>query len=249
MSTITRKFRTAARVSVQVGGRSGEVMRSVPVEADGNFQVALDTAGVSRLTVTGVHRDEASPATHLVRGDTARMDVRLAPPALNEDSAEVEVRGTLHPQSQRITSEPDIRLSYTDSLVTGTVRANGRSIPIRANVNGPVLFEGYSFHHPLTTLAAMPLEPGFVASLDVFTLPQSTKTMRYRVTGTEPVETPAGTFETYVVRFRARGGGSTGTAYLRREAPHHLIRLTADQEGGDTFTQELESISEPSDQG
>lgn len=85
-----------ARVSVQVGGRSGEVMRSVPVEANGNFQVALDTAGVSRLTVTGVHRDEASPASYLVRGDTARMNVRLAPPTLDEDSAEVAVRGTFN---------------------------------------------------------------------------------------------------------------------------------------------------------
>ena len=159
-------------------------------------------------------------------------------------------RKTLQPRSQIINSEQaDFRFTYTDTLVSGTAQAQGRSIPLRTNVDGPVLFEGYSFHHPLTTLGTMPLKPGFIASLDVFTLPRSVKTMRYRVTGTELVETPAGQFETYVVRFRARGGGSTGTAYLRREAPHHLIRLTADQEGGETFTQELESISEPSDQG
>ncbi|MFB6232444.1 MAG: M1 family aminopeptidase [Salinibacter sp.] len=158
-------------------------------------------------------------------------------------------RETLRPKSQVINSEADVRLMYTDSLVTGTARTSGRSIPIRASIDDPVLFEGYSFHHPLTTLGAMPLRPGFVASFDVFELPRSVKTMRYRVTGTETVETPAGRFETYVVNFRVRGGGASGTAYLRRKAPHHVIRLTADQGGGETFTQQLTSISGLSDRG
>ena len=47
---------------------------------------------------------------------------------------------------------------------------------------------------------AMLLEPGFRAALRVFSLQdQSVKRAEFEVTGTETVETPAGTFETYVV--------------------------------------------------
>ena len=93
-------------------------------------------------------------------------------------------------------------------------------------------------------LSTRPLEQDFGAALKVFTLPRCVKTVRYLADGTETVETTAGTFETHVVKLSASGGGVSGTAYLRRQAPHHLVKLDVDR-GGQTFTQELTSISAP----
>jgi len=115
-----------ARVSVQVGGRLGETMRSVPLGPDGTFQVALDTAGVSQLAVAGVHRSEATPTTYLVRGDTARMEVRLAPPDVDEDAADLSVRGAFNEFEVRSGMVP--MTGRKDGAYTATVPASGDSL-------------------------------------------------------------------------------------------------------------------------
>ena len=208
----------------------------------------LPAANGSRLEPVRLDYEGTTPVSRTVlatsNGDSETWTIVADGTGEGPDSLVVD-RETLRPVSQSLNTErADIQVTYTDTLVSGTAQAQGRSIPFQKRTDGPVLFEGYRFHHPLMALSTMPLKPDFAAALEVFSLPRSVKTVRYRADGTETVETPAGTFETHVVKLSASGGGVSGTAYLRRQAPHHLVKLDVDR-GGQTFTQELTSISAP----
>lgn len=95
----------------------------------------------------------------------------------------------------------------------------------------------------------MPLEPGFSTSLQVFSPQQQTvRTARFEVTGTETMETPAGTFETYVVDVTVGDDAITGTVHLHTEVPHHVVKTELDQstaQGTRTITQILSKMSTP----
>jgi hypothetical protein len=92
----------------------------------------------------------------------------------------------------------------------------------------------------------MPLEPGLTTTLQVFSPQQQTvRTARFEVTGTETVETEAGSFETYVVDANVGDGTITGTVHLRKAAPHYIVKLKTEQStarGSRTTTQTLTSM-------
>jgi hypothetical protein len=94
-------------------------------------------------------------------------------------------------------------------------------------------------------LAALPLTEGYTATLRTFNVQQQqVRPMRVEVTGTETIEVPAGSFDTYVVELSALDGGDagTGTYYVMQAAPHHVVRSETNlgaQMGGATATTQL----------
>jgi hypothetical protein len=106
--------------------------------------------------------------------------------------------------------------------VAGTMKSGGQSKPISTSLDGPTLAAGV---HDVIAFGAMPIGPGFEATLRVFSpRDRSTKRAEFEVTGTETVETPVGSFETYVVDLNVGEGRVTGTVHLRKKAPHYYVK-------------------------
>lgn len=72
-------------------------------------------------------------------------------------------------------------------------------------------------------VAVADLQPGMSFTIPVFSAQSgSAVNQTFRVTGTESVTVPAGTFQTYKVEFA--GGPQSGTLYVRQELPHVVVK-------------------------
>jgi hypothetical protein len=162
------------------------------------------------------------------------------------DSLVVE-RLSLLPVSRYRSGGLMVDLTYTAASgttdVSGTVKTGGQAVSVSTRLEGPTLAGGV---HDVIALGAMPLEPGFSTTLRVF-FPQdrTTKRAEFEVTGTETVDTPAGSFDTYAVDLDVGDGYVTGTVHLRKTAPHYYVKWrteVAAARGARTITQVLSSM-------
>ena len=170
------------------------------------------------------------------------------PGGLRTDSLIVN-RSSLLPISRHLRGRVVMDLTYTGPstaggmAASGTMKRRGQSKPISKDLDGPTLAGGV---HDVVAFGAMPLEPGFRAALRVFSpQDQSVKRAEFEVTGTETVETPAGTFETYVVDLNVGGGYITGTVHLRKTAPRYYVKWATEVttgQGTRTIRQTLSSM-------
>lgn len=130
-----------------------------------------------------------------------------------------------------------IHLKYTEESVTGEINAGNQSIKIDKELDAPVISSGAGLE--LYT-AGLPLKEGYETTLRTFDpQQQQTTAMTLKVTGTESVEVPAGTFEAFVIELTPVESGESSTLYVRREAPHIVIRKQQElpaQMGGGTAT-------------
>jgi len=153
-------------------------------------------------------------------------------------------RSTLRPISHHQRGPLSMDVTYTDTSASGKIKMRGQSTSISQQFDRPTLAGGA---HDLLALGTMPLEPGFSTSLQVFSPQQQTvRTARFEVTGTETVETPAGTFDTYVVDVTVGNDKVTGTVHLRKAAPHHVVKTNLEQStarGTQTITQTLSTMN------
>lgn len=138
-----------------------------------------------------------------------------------------------------------VELRFSDDAVTGAINAGGQSIDVNTDLEAPVLSDGVGLE---TFVAGLPLEDGYEATVRTFNPQQQQAVpMTLAVTGTESVETPAGTFETFVVELTPVDGGDTRTLHVRQEAPHTLVKkeqpLPA-QMGSGTATTVLQSMED-----
>lgn len=174
------------------------------------------------------------------------------PRGVRTDSLVVD-RSSLLPISRHLRGGTELDLTYSRRApdrstpngmnVSGTMKSGGRSKPISKSLDGPTLAQGV---HDIVALGAMPLQPGFKATLRVFSpRDQSTKRAEFEVTGTETVKTPAGSFETYAVDLNVGEGQVTGTVHLRKKAPHYYVKWETEvstSRGTRTISQTLSSM-------
>ena len=172
------------------------------------------------------------------------IDRTSLPQATVVDSLVLD-RATLRPVSRRLAGPMTMTVSYTDTSATGELQLRGRSQRINASFDRPTLAGGANVR---MALAALPLRSDVSATLPVYNeQQQSTQTLRFDVTETETIDTPAGTFDTFVVSIQSSGGGLSGTLHVRQAAPHHIVKSDLTQPGpqGDrTFTRTLTSVDD-----
>jgi hypothetical protein len=154
-------------------------------------------------------------------------------------------RTSLRPLQRRVGGQAALTLTFDSTSVSGAVRARGQTRSIKQAFDQPVLASTANMEVGLATLS---LESGFVVRLPVFHLQQQTVTpTTLRVTGTDTVAVPAGSFEAFVLETTSQGPGPSGTYYVRRAAPHHVIKadLTGKGPRGQavTATKQLTSMS------
>ena len=155
-------------------------------------------------------------------------------------------RASLRPLERRVGGRMALTLTFDSMSVAGSLRAGGQARPIGRTFGQAVLSSTPNME---VALATLPLEPGYTVELPIFHLQQQNVTpTTLRVTGTDTVTVPAGTFETYVLEAQPNGPGPAGTYHVRMAAPHHVVRadLEITRPNGRTITatKRLTSLTE-----
>jgi hypothetical protein len=152
---------------------------------------------------------------------------------------------TLVPIRRMIHQGPAVvEMNFDGGSVTGQIQAGPQTLPLQASGEGTVFVSGGALEIGLATLD---LEPGDVASIRLFeALEGRIKTYRVEATGTESVETPAGTFEAVVVRLTPEDGAGGQTLWIAGDGDV-VVKAEAAlpaMAGGGTATAVLTSRSE-----
>lgn len=154
-------------------------------------------------------------------------------------------RQTLAPLHRMVSGRGHLSVSYTDTSVTGTMEARGRSVSIDRSLDAPVLGNGPGLE---LALAGLPLAEDYSTPLRTFNpTQQSVQTMTFTVIGTRTVQVPAGTFKVYVAELTPseEDQGAGETLYLKQSAPHYVVKGESDlppQMGNGTATRVLTSM-------
>jgi len=209
----------------------GSRIRPLKLRYETTIQVQGQTFTLgSERTVQAVEL-EGRPAWMLV--DHVRM-----PMGESSDTVWVD-RRTLRPIRRAARGMGTLVLTYADDRITGRMQSPMGAMAIDKELDAPVVGDGGAFD---LYVAGLPLAEGYEATLRVFNpQQQEVRPVKLQVTGTQTVETPAGTFEVYVVRLEMLDGGpGSGTMHVLREAPHFSVlteqQLPAQMGGGTAVT-------------
>jgi len=154
------------------------------------------------------------------------------------DSSTLE-KGTLVLRKRNRKQGPvTMNLEYADKQVTGAMTVNGQDRPINVALDGPIFADAGA---QLESIACLPLAEGYTASFRNFDVQQQKeKLVELKVTGSESVTVPAGTFDTYKVELTQPSGTDKKTLWVARNT-HKTVKMSAvlGSMGGATMTAEL----------
>jgi dipeptidyl aminopeptidase/acylaminoacyl peptidase len=151
------------------------------------------------------------------------IETTSSPMGSGSDTLEMDGQ-TLLPVRRSASGQGTLKMSYSDTKLSGEIRAQGQVIPIDVDLDAPILAGGAGLD---AWLATLPLEVGFEAGFRVFSIQSGqVRSMKVVVTGTETVECAAGTFEAYVIEIESMDGdpAGTGTMKVMQAAPHMVVR-------------------------
>ena len=127
---------------------------------------------------------------------------------------------------QRRVQQPGatIEVDFDARAFTGAIEAGGQTIPINVDLDAPI-FAGDSGLEAV--LASMRLGEGYRTSVRVAEIgaQQRVRFFSVQVEGSESIEVPAGTFETWRISLRALDGeGGEQTVWLDKNAPRTTVK-------------------------
>ena len=100
----------------------------------------------------------------------------------------------------------EISIDFKDNKATGTMSMNGQAKPIDVDTGGPIFADSAG---QAQVIATLPLAAGYSAMFRTFDLQkQKPKLMELKVTGSESVTVPAGTFDAHKVEITSAEGGA-----------------------------------------
>lgn len=171
------------------------------------------------------------------------IETTETPRGTSVDTLEMD-RGTLRPIRRSAGGAGRMQVHYRPDSIFGTLGAGGRRVGLA--LDEPVYASGPGLE---LVVAALPLEPGYEIDLRSAVLQRGeVRVFTLRVTGTREVTVPAGSYETFEVQLEPaerEGSGrmASSTLYVRKGAPHHVVRGTTKMQGGMvTMTKELASL-------
>ena len=132
-----------------------------------------------------------------------------------------------------------IEFSARDGKVTGEMKMGGQSRPISADLGGELFADGAGNDHVVATL---PLAPGYTTTFRNLSV-QSLKPriVQLKVSGSEQITVPAGTFDAFKVELTADDGGHS-TIWIAKDSRKVVksVAVTPPAAGGATVTNELQ---------
>jgi hypothetical protein len=149
-------------------------------------------------------------------------------------------KGTLLLRKRETKQGPvTIQFQVAGDKATGAMNANGQEKPIAVDLGGPLFADAAGAPN---AIASLPLAEGYTATFRNFDLQrQKAKLMQVKVTGTESVTVPAGTFDTYKVEISSAEGGPEKVEMWIAKDGRKPVKLATvlTQMGGAKLTSEL----------
>jgi len=143
-----------------------------------------------------------------------------------QDEATID-KGTLLLRKRVIHQGPAvIDVSFADNKATGKMTVNGQERPITADLGGALFADGAGAND---VIAALPLAEGYNTTFRNFDLmSQKVKLRQLKVTGSEKVTVPAGTFDAWKVEITpADGGTGESTTLWVDKASRRVVKMSS----------------------
>jgi Protein of unknown function (DUF3108) len=169
-------------------------------------------------TMTDVVETPAGPATDITTLDKKALTLRKR-----------EVR-----QGQNTL----ITVDFTDTKADGTLNFGQGPLKVSVDVGGPLFADGPGAPQ---VIACLPLADGYTTTFRNLDLQkQKMRSMQLKVTGSEKVTVPAGTFDTFRVEISSDGDSDQATLWIAKDTRKVVKRSqVVAQMGGTTMTAEL----------
>jgi hypothetical protein len=192
----------------------------------------------ARGTLSGGPQELSLNLTSTIKeenGSWVITDVTETPFSRSTEIVTVE-KGTLVVRKRAIEGEAEGHYDVSGNQATGLIKAAGREIPISVKLDSPLFGEGPAAAH---SIAALPLAEGYTTTyhnLDIGS--QRVLTVRVRVTGSDNVTVPAGTFDTFKIEYAADGATTQSTLWVDKKE-RRLVKSQAMLRNGMILTVEL----------
>ena len=172
-------------------------------------------------------------------GSWLATDAMETPMGVVTDEATLD-KTTLEVKKRSIHQGPAvIEIRFDGGKASGKMAVNGQERLIDAETGGPLFADAAG---SLQSIAALPLAEGYTATYRNFDMQkQKQKLLQLKVTGSESVTVPAGTFECFKVETTsAEGGAEKSTVWIAKES-RKPVKMTAvmPQMNGATMMSEL----------
>jgi dipeptidyl aminopeptidase/acylaminoacyl peptidase len=170
-----------------------------------SYKARIEAGGQTiPMYLTRVVKD--TPGSWVVTDSTAM------PMGTMSDEATID-KGTLYLRKRVIHQGPaTIDVTFADNKATGTMSMNGQDRPINSDLGGSLFADGAGSGNVVATL---PLAEGYSTSYRNFDLMgQKVKLRQLKVTGSEKVTVPAGTFDAWKVEITPADGGTAESTTL-----------------------------------
>ncbi len=149
-------------------------------------------------------------------------------------------KGSLTLSKRSVKQGPSsIDLDFAGNKAQGSMNMNGQEKPISLDLGGPLFADSNGAQQ---AIGCLPLAAGYTATFrNLDLMKQKVKVMELKVTGSESVTVPAGTFDAFKVELTpADGGPDKSTIWFAKDS-RRLVKMSAvmSQMGGATLTAEL----------
>lgn len=196
----------------------------------------------SNLSIQGQQMAVASTRVYKAADEEGEsvlhLDASASTPMGDVSDSYVVDGETLQPLRRLVKQGPaTVELTYGDREVTGQIQAGPQQMPVKLDLEAPVFGSDAALDAVLTCL---PLAEGYRTYLRYadIGMQQKVRFFSLEVVGTEAVEVPAGTFETFKVQLEALDGeGGDKTSWVTVETPRKLVKSSGTlppQMGGGT---------------
>jgi dipeptidyl aminopeptidase/acylaminoacyl peptidase len=187
VKTVTK----APEVSAAAAEFRAALVQPHTAEYTSTFDVRGQTMTMSTTRVVSSAKVQGTAVWRIVETSSGMMGSGV-------DTLEIDAT-TLASVRRSATQGPGtINLSFSNEGVKGSMSGGGMNVPIDVKSTYPLLSDGPGVDIPVCTL---PLSEGYTATIHVFDLMGGkSQDMVVKVTGTETVKTPAGSFDAVVVQ-------------------------------------------------
>ena len=172
-------------------------------------------------------------------GSWAVNETSVMPMGTVTDEATID-KGTLLLRKRVIHQGPAVvEVQFADNKATGKMTMNGQERPIAADLGGALFADGPGAS---SVIGALPLAEGYTTTFRNFDImSQQVRPRQLKVTGSEKVTVPAGTFDAYKVEVTpAEGTGESVTIWVDKASRRAVKIVTVlPQMNGATATAEL----------
>ncbi len=205
-----------------------------------NYTSVIELQG-REINVTSTRSVEKS--TYNDRDAWRVIESASSPMGVSADTIYVDYESLIPIYRSATEGMATIEIEYTESKISGIIKVQAQEIPIRVDLEAPVLSDGGALD---LALLALPLDAGFETTFRTFdTMQQKVQVKHLQVEDIETIEVPAGSYNAMKLAIRSIDNGDERTVWISVDEPRRILKSITPlpaMMGGGTVTSRLESV-------